>query len=276
MHASSSINNRLSVNQICFMSASIAQLENYWRELHVSCVGCLSSPLLDNNFDVLRDVLTRNNLQLETVAHVFLPSGDLSIRESVQTGRARLAELIRKAEQVNARSIYMMTGGRGNLSWEQAAERFSETMMPCIAQAKNAGITLAIENAPAVYADVHIAHTLSDALALAEMADVGVCIEIFACWAEANLRELFERAVPRCCLVQLSDYVYGDRALPARAVPGDGVIPLRQIIAWLQDVGYCGAFDLEIIGPRIDREGHFVAAQRAVNYLQNLLGDLNI
>ncbi len=266
---------RLSINQICFMGAGLAQLENHWRELHVSRVGCLSSPLLDNNFDALRDVLTRNNFQLETVAHVFLPGGDLSIAESVRAGRVRLTELIQKAERVNARSIYMMTGGRGNLSWEQAANNFGEAIAPCLAQAKDAGITLAIENAPAVYADVHIAHTLNDALTLAEMANVGVCIEIFACWAEANLRALFERALPRCCLVQLSDYVYGDRALPARAVPGDGVIPLRQIIAWLQEVGYRGAFDLELIGPRIDREGHFAAAQRAANYLDKILDELS-
>lgn len=266
---------RLSVNQICFMGADIAQLEKYWRELNVSRVGCLSSPLLDTHFDSLRDMLVRNQWQLETVAHVFLPSGNLSISESVQAGRARLTELIHKAEQVKARSIYMMTGGRGSLSWEQAADSFSEAIAPCVEQAKNSGITLAIENAPAVYADVHIAHTLHDAIALAEMANVGVCIEVFACWAEANLRQLFERALSRCVLVQVSDYIYGDRALPARAVPGDGVIPLRKIIECLQGVGYRGAFDLELVGPRIDREGHFPAAQRAAKYLDQMLRELS-
>jgi sugar phosphate isomerase/epimerase len=205
---------------------------------------------------------------------VFLTSGDLSVRDATKNGRERLGELIGKAERLGARSIYMMTGGHGHLTWEQAADRFSEAIAPCVAQAKEAGIELAIENAPAVYADVNIAHTLRDAIALAEMANIGVCIELFACWAEAGLRELFERALPRCVLMQLSDYVYGDRALPARAVPGDGAIPLRQSIEWLLDVGYKGAFDLEIIGPRIDREGHFAAAQRAANYLDKILVDL--
>jgi sugar phosphate isomerase/epimerase len=265
---------RLSVNQICFPGATIAQLEGYWRTLQLARVSCLSMPLLDDNFEALRAVFTRNHFQLETIAHVFLASGDLSIRDATQNARASLSELIRKAEQLRARSIYMMTGGHGNLTWEQAADSFSEAIAPCVAQAKDAGIELAIENAPAVYADVNIAHTLRDAIALAEMANIGVCIELFACWAEAGLRELFERALPRCVLVQLSDYVYGDRALPARAVPGDGVIPLRQIIEWLLAIGYKGAFDLEIIGPRIDREGHVAAAQRAANYLDKILVEL--
>lgn len=266
---------RLSVNQICFPGASMAQLESYWQQLQLQRVSCLSMPLLDDKFSTLQTILQNNHFQLETIAHVFLASGDLSVREATQAGRARLSQLIEKAEQLGARSIYMMTGGHGRLTWEQAAENFCEAIAPCIAQANSAGIALAIENAPAVYADVHIAHTLNDALTLAEMANIGVCIEMFACWAEAGLRQLFERALPRCVLVQLSDYVYGDRALPARAVPGDGVIPLRQIVEGLLAVGYQGAFDLEIIGPRIDREGHFAAAQRAANYLDAMLRELN-
>jgi len=268
------MHSRLSVNQICFLGAPLDQLENHWRALQIQRVGCLSVPLLDGSFDSLRNILQRNNLQLETIAHVFLTGHDLSVAEATKAGRVRLSELIGKAEQVGARSIYMMTGGHGALAWEQAAENFSAAIAPCIRQARDAGITLAIENAPAVYADVHIAHTLHDALTLAEMADIGVCIEIFACWAEAGLRALFERAADRCCLVQLSDYVYGDRALPARAVPGDGAIPLRQVIEWLLNAGYKGAFDVELIGPRIDREGHFAATRRAVDYLDGLLCEL--
>lgn len=265
---------RLSVNQICFPGATIAQLGDYWKALQVRRVGCLSAPLLDNNFDALRALLQSDNLQLETIAHLFLASGNLSSSEATRQGRECLSQLIRKAEQVGARSIYMMTGGRGDLTWEQSTESFSEAVAPCIAQANDAGITLAIENAPAVYADVHIAHSLNDALTLAEMASIGVCIELFACWSEANLASLFARAMSRCCLVQASDYVYGDRALPARAVPGDGVIPLPQIIEWLLSVGYEGAFDVELIGPRIEREGHFEAANRAVIYLDKILREL--
>lgn len=270
-----SLTSRLSISQICFPGANIAQLENYWRALSVERIGCLS-PLLLNDIDAMCNMLARNQWQLETVTHVFLVGNDLSQREAVAAARARLLELIGKAERAKARSIYMLTGSRGPLSWEQAADSFCEAIAPCVERAKNAGIALAIENAPAVYADLHIAHTLQDTLALAEMADIGVCIELFACWAEANLPQLFERAMPRCCLVQVSDYIYGDRTLPARAVPGDGAIPLRQIIQALMNAGYRGAFDLELVGPRIDSEGHFAAAQRAMNYLRQMFGEIAI
>ena len=129
--------------------------------------------------------------------------------------------------------------------------------------AEQAGVALAIENASALYADIHIAHTLRDTITLAEMAGVGICIDLFHCWAEAGLVDLLERAMPRLEQIQLSDYVLGDRALPARAVPGDGAIPIETFLGQALAGGYAHGFDLELIGPRIEREGRFEAARRA-------------
>ena len=123
-------------------------------------------------------------------------------------------------------------------------------------------MALAIENASALYADIHFAHTLRDTITLAEMAGVGVCIDLFHCWAEADLAGLVERALPRTVQIQLSDYVLGDRALPARAVPGDGAIPIEPFIRQALAGGYTHGFDLELIGPRIEAEGRIDAARR--------------
>jgi hypothetical protein len=51
------------------------------------------------------------------------------------------------AASLGAPTIYMQTGGRGGLSWEQAADGFAELLSPCKAVATKAGITLMIENA---------------------------------------------------------------------------------------------------------------------------------
>ena len=95
-----------------------------------------------------------------------------------------------------------------------------------------------------------------------------------ACWTEAGLRETIARAVPRCGLIQIADYVPGDRALPARAVPGDGAVPIRRMIEWALEAGYEGAFDIELMGPRIDAEGHLEAVRRAADRLDATLREL--
>jgi len=168
----------------------------------------------------------------------------------------------------------MLTGGHGGRSWEEDAQHFCEAIAPCVEQARAAGVALAVENASSLYADLHIAHTLADTVALAEMADIGVCVELFFCWAEADLPQLFARALPRCRLVQVSDYIPGRRALPDRAVPGDGVIPLRHLLGLLLDAGYEGAFDLELLGPRIEEEGAADAVARAGRFVTDQLNAL--
>jgi sugar phosphate isomerase/epimerase len=80
--------------------------------------------------------------------------------------------------------------------------------------------------------------------------------------------------VPRAGLVQVSDYVLGDRALPGRAVPGDGTIPLERLLGQLLELGYEGMFDLELLGPRIDEEGHRAATARAAERTGEILTSL--
>jgi sugar phosphate isomerase/epimerase len=125
-----------------------------------------------------------------------------------------------------------------------------------------------------LYADIHLAHTLRDAITLAEMAGVGICIDVFHCWTEPDFEGLVRRALPRTELIQLSDYVLGDRALPARAVPGDGAIPLEAFLAQSLAGGYSHGFDLELIGPRIEEEGRFESARRACAVVGEMLNRL--
>jgi sugar phosphate isomerase/epimerase len=204
-----------------------------------------------------------------------MPGRHLEPREeSWRDARDTLSRLIQTAHSLGARSIYMLTGGHGSLSWEEAAEVFRTAIAPCVIQAKDAGIGLMVENSAAAYADTHIAHTLRDAITLAELAGVGVCMDLFACWAEAGLQESIARAMPGCQLVQVCDYVYGDRSLPARAVPGEGAIPIKRILEWTLQAGYTGVFELELLGPRIDAEGRLSAVRRSAEILGEILKEL--
>jgi sugar phosphate isomerase/epimerase len=72
-------------------------------------------------------------------------------------------------------------------------------------------------------------------------------------------------------LLQLGDFCYGTRQIPDRAVPGDGVMPIRSIVGGLVDSGYRGPIDLELLGDRIRREGTKSAAVRAGQYMSELL-----
>ncbi len=259
---------RLSVHSVTFSGDSLAEMQAHWAALGVSRLSILDSQLLDPDLPIL---LQHNDYTVEAAYHLFA-GGALS--SDPQAARAALSTVIDAAAAVGARAVYLLTGGRGDLTWDQAAERFCEMVAPCVTQAKTAGVALAIENASSLYADIHLTHTLRDTVALAEMGDLSVCLDVFHCWAEGDFDAMVQRALPRTALIQLSDYVLGDRALPGRAVPGDGTIPLEPFVAQELAGGYAQGFDLELIGPRIDREGRLESARRACDVVGAMLDRL--
>ncbi|MGE2692465.1 sugar phosphate isomerase/epimerase family protein [Mycolicibacterium pulveris] len=246
---------RLSVHSVTFLGAPLHELHSHCEALGLRRLSLIDTQLADPQ---LTDLVAQHGYSVDSVYHLF-------------TSTAALSRVIDAAAAVDARVVYMLTGGRGEHSWEQAAERFCAAVAPCVGQAERLGVALAIENASALYADMHIAHTLRDTVTLASMAGVGVCIDLFHCWAEAGLAELVAQALPITRQIQLSDYVLGDRALPARAVPGDGAIPIEQFVALALTGGYAHGFDLELIGPRIEAEGRLTAAHRACETVSTML-----
>ena len=261
----------LSVHNVTFLGADPGELHSHWTALGLRHLSVLDAQLRDPSFVRL---FQGERYAVEAVYHLFgggrLP-GDA---QSVRAARAELSQLIDAAAATGARCIYMLTGGRGGLTWEQAAERFCRAIEPCVYEAGQAGVSLAIENASSLYADIHLAHSLHDTITLAELAGLGICIDLFHCWAEADLAGLLGLALPRTQLIQLSDYVLGDRALPARAVPGDGAIPIESFVSQALAGGYRFGFDLELLGPRIDAEGRLAAARRACATVSAMLDRL--
>jgi sugar phosphate isomerase/epimerase len=263
---------RISVHSICFPTANVEELLQNWRNLGAQRVSFSSPQVLEYGPQKLRSTLSAVGQQTETVTHIFRAG---ALTPNMQPERDALARAIEAAATLNANSIYMLTGGRGTMGWEDAANCFAEALAPCLPLARDAGIAISIENTNAFHAHAHLANNLRDTITLAELANINICIDMFACWTEAGLHALIQRALPRCVLVQVSDYVLGDRSLPCRAVPGDGTIPWPQILRWLQEDGYAGTFDLELLGPRIDAEGQQAAVKRAATYIAECLHRLD-
>jgi sugar phosphate isomerase/epimerase len=270
------MHHRISVNALCFMGTPFRELATYWKQLGAHRVSFISSLLFDEGLEAAQTALGTGDYRLETISHQFL-AGALEPREEQwREPRERLSLAIGYAKTLGAQSIYMVTGGRGEGTWEQAAQWFARAIAPCVTEAKDAGIPLLVECSPALYDHSHIAHSLRDTLILAEMANIGVCADLFACWTEAELEQTLARAMPRLHLIQIGDYVLRDMSLPARAVPGDGAIPIRRFCESAVRLGYKGAFDLELLGPRIDREGRVPAVARAAANLGSILQGLGV
>jgi sugar phosphate isomerase/epimerase len=188
--------------------------------------------------------------------------------------RDRLLRAIDAAVTIDAECMVLTTGPAGALPWEDAADRFADALGPVLDASRRANIPIALEHTNSLRVDVGFVHTLHDAIDLARRLDIGVCMEINACWAERGLAGTIAADVDRIRLVQVSDYAVGTLTTPARLVPGDGDIPIARILGQVLDAGYRGSFDLELIGPAIEEEGYERAVPRAITALDAQLGAL--
>ena len=188
--------------------------------------------------------------------------------------RDRLLHALDTAETLRAGCMVLTTGPAGGLTWDDAADALEEALGPVLAEARARGLRLALEHTNSLRVDVGFVHTLRDAVDLARRLDVGVCMEVNACWAERDLAATVAEHVDRLTLVQVSDYAVGTLSTPARLVPGDGDIPLERILGQVLAAGYEGRFDLELVGPAIEAEGYEVASLRAVAALGAMLDTL--
>ncbi len=262
---------RVSLHQVAFLNETTAAFL-----AHCSDTGVQQATLVSR---ALRrpgetDEARAAGVRIASINHPFAVHPDLEHDGARATGA--LDDVIEIAASLGCPVIYLLTGARGALTWEQAADRFCELVAPCRDRAEASGVRLLVENASSFNADIHIAHTLPDTISLASAAGIGVCIDVHACWTEAGLSELIRRALPHTGLIQVSDYVLGDRCAPCRAVPGDGVIPLRRIIGDALDAGYAGVFDIELVGPRIEGQGPHAATALAARRISDLLTELGV
>lgn len=261
---------RVNLHQVAFMDVSTAEFIEHCRAIGVGNMTLVTPKLMQpGGQEEALTALARGGTRAAVVNHPLAMGSNLALDRGEAS--ASLLEAIDIAAALAAPHIYLVSGGRGHLSWDAAAAKFAEIVAPCLALARDKGVTLLVETAGSLNVDMHMAHTLDDTIRLAEIAGIGVCIELHACWFEGGIKEKFARAMPLTGLVQVSDYVSGDRSTPCRAVPGDGMIPLESLLSDILELGYQGVFDLELVGPRIAAEGARPASIRAAERLSEIL-----
>lgn len=258
----------ISINSLCILAGSLKTRVDMIARLGAKAISPMLEEVEEIGANTAASLIRDASLDVATFTHRAF---GYATAEEGREQCARLNRSIDIAAAIGAQSITLTTGGRGRLNWADAVERFAQEIQPSAEHARAAGIALSVEPTSHLYADASIAHRLSDLIAICRKAGIGLGIDLFACWFDSDIEDSIAAAVPLCHVVQVSDYVAGDRGLPCRAVPGDGMVPLDRLVAAIARTGYAGYFDLEIIGPRIDTEGVERALSRAAIWLGSVL-----
>lgn len=263
------MHNRLSVSAVSSWRATFAEDLAMWRRLGVDHVGLSLRKCEEVGLDVAAREARAAELRVSNV--VECGWCDLDDPATWPAYRERLLAAIDMMSVVGAPVLVLTTGPAGSLDWDGAAHALGEVLAPVIAAAAGASVRVAIENTSPMRLDLSFATTLRDTIDLADRLDVTACLELNSCWAERGFDATVAGAVGRIAHVQCSDARLGSLSTPDRLVPGDGDIPLARRVGALLRAGYAGAFEIEMVGPRIEAEGYEPAIRRAVDRVDALL-----
>jgi sugar phosphate isomerase/epimerase len=268
---------RACVSAISTFNLALDEDLAFWAQHHIDTVG-VSVAKLDRFgwVEGTRLVADAVGHGLRVANLIGLGPFNLADPASWPKQQDRLVHSIETAAAVRAECMVFTTGPFAPLTWEEAADRLAAALAPVLTQAADANVPFAIEHTNSLRVDVGFVHTLKDAIDLARRFDVGVCMELNACWAERALEQTIREGIDRIRLVQVSDFEVGTVASSQRLVPGDGDIPIERILGVVRDAGYQGVFDLELIGDAIMTEGYDAAVPRAVDQLGSILETLGI
>jgi sugar phosphate isomerase/epimerase len=200
------------------------------------------------------------------VVGLVAPPGDPTAWAAERDLLVRAAET---AAAVGGRAVYFCSGSPGPVRYEEAAGALAERLAEVRRAVADTGVRLLLENTLSSRSDCSFVFTLADALAIAERADIGVCCDLYCCWMEPGLSATVARAAGqgRLGMVQVSDRCLTSLAQPDRRVPGDGDLPLASLMADVRAAGFQGPWDLELLGPEIEREGPGSAVARGLQAL---------
>lgn len=181
----------------------------------------------------------------------------------------RLGRTIELAARQGIPLVALTTGPAGRLSWEDALEAFADRTASAFARARELGVGLTLENTHSLRSEVSFLHTLRDAVVAARQLGVGVCADLYCCWAERGLAATLAEHHDVIEVVQYADFVQGTMSQPNRWVPGDADLPLDRLYDEVVASGYTGVHEIEILGPAITAAGIEAAHVRALEWLRS-------
>jgi sugar phosphate isomerase/epimerase len=249
---------RLSVNSLSSVRQSLPDDIAMWCELGIDNVGLISPKIEMVGWDETRALISDAGLRVSNI----------SIEQHV------VMESLELAATLGAGAVYLCSGAGASRTWEEAAEVFCEGIAPAASRARELGVSLAVEPTNPLRRDVSFVYSLRDALYLARAAEIDVVLDFYSCWYERDLEQLVRDNLASLALVQICDYAIGTFDTPNRSAIGDGDIPVERLLQMLVDVGYRGAFDVEILGPKIEDVGYAHAVGRSVARASEILDRL--
>ncbi len=259
---------RLSVNAFSSRHWTLAEDLACYERLGIGRVSVLLPKLVAAGADRAVAEIGDRGLTVDGI----LPGCSFDLTDDAGWNRVRetMVEAVETGARLGARTL-QTTGGTGRgRPFEWAVERFARAVEPVTRAARGSGVSVALEPTRPQFAHVGLAHSLRDGLRVSTQLDLGLVVDTAHLWWEHDFGSLLAEAGGRLAVVQVADLHFAGPVLE-RLVPGDGELPLADLLAACAATGFEGPYEVEILGRAVEDEGYELAIDRSLAHLQRLL-----
>ena len=222
-------------------------------------------------YGVERGAQLLKELQLPAVSMVGVPYMLGTTNAGNPLAFDQLRGALDDAAAIGARVVGVVPGNLHGRSVQEMEELTIEVLGRLGEEARQRGLTLALEAIHAPYFD--FLNTLVDAdrlVCTVNHPSVGILFDAWHLCHEPGLDNRIEETASRIELVHFSDWREPTRYHDDRLLPGDGVLPLKHILNKLYSSGYRGYFDIEVFSEEVWQGDQAVNLQKCRTFFDSV------
>ncbi len=246
---------RLAVNQLTTLRWSLEEDLHHFEMLGAEGIGIWRPKLTDLGRHQGIDLVQQSRLAVSSLlwAGGFTGSEGRSHSESIDDG----LDAVRLAADLQAGCLVVYSGGRGGHTWKHARRLVISAIRELVDFADELGVTMAFEPThPICGTDWGFFHTIDDTQRLLdtiERPSLRVVLDTYHLGQEEDLLGKLAAITPQVALVHLGDACRTPGYEQDRCRLGQGIVPLREIVACLQAHGYDGFYEVELLGQQVEQ-----------------------
>ena len=203
----------------------------------------------------------------------FTGSDGRSFRESIEDAQ----EALHTAAALGTDTLIVYSGARAGHTHNHARRLLQDALQKLSPDAADLRVSLAIEAMhPGCAADWTFLNTIDDVLGVIRAAaspQVKLILDTYHLGLNPELVERIAEIAPYISIVQLGDARQPPDGEQNRCRLGEGVVPLRQIVAALKSAGYKGYYDVELLGEELETAEYSSLLDHAKKAYSDLVGE---
>jgi sugar phosphate isomerase/epimerase len=263
---------RLSMNEMTTYRWSFLEDVLSYREAGLESIGVWRPKLVDFGEERGAELLAESGLSVSSLSWVggFTGAHGYSFLESLDDA----CEGVRQAAAIQAAYLIVVSGDRGGFTHKHARRLVLDALRRLGDLAGETNLQIALQPLHARFAkELTFLTGLDEILEFLSICDhpqVGIAFDVYHLWQEPGLMGRIPELAPFVKTVQLSDGREAPRSDHDRCLLGDGAIPLARILGGLQDAGYQGFFDVQILSEELWNSDYWEILERCQSDFQML------